>query len=184
MSAMAEGDLEWYAIRVRSNYEKTVSRLLQQKGYNEFLPTYEQASRWSDRVTQITRPFFPGYVFCQFGITKRMPILTTPGVVSIVGFGKIPAAIDPQEIAAVQRLVESGLATVPWPYCRVGQRVVIEEGPLVGVEGTVLEVRNAFRLVVSISLLQRSVSAEIDRVWIRPMSERQSFVPQAVDNRL
>ena len=165
------GKAEWYAVRVRSNFEKTVAGLLQQKGYTQFLPMYEQEMRWSDRVKTISKPLFSGYVFCHFDVTNRLPILMTPGVVSMVGFGKTPAPIAGSEIEAVQKIVDSGIGAIPWPFCTVGQRVVIEAGPLAGIEGRILDVRNSFRIVVSVSLLQRSVSAEIDRGWIRPIPE-------------
>jgi transcription antitermination factor NusG len=178
-----ENGEQWYALRVRSNYEKTVSSALEQKGYTQFLPTYEQKSKWSDRVKTISRPLFTGYVFCQFDVSNRLPILMTPGVVGVVGFGKTPAPVTESEIAAVQKIIDSGIAAVPWPFCPVGQRVVIEAGPLIGVEGRVLDIRNPDRIVVSVSLLQRSVSAEIDRGWIRPIQEPKGMTEQAAHLR-
>ena len=174
-----EDSQQWYALRVRSNFEKSVSFALEQRGYTQFLPVYEQKSKWSDRVKTISKPLFSGYVFCQFDVTQRLPILTTPGVVNVVGCGKIPAPVADSEIAAVQKIVDSGIAATPWPYCSVGQRVVIEAGPLAGVEGRVLDVRNSYRIVVSVSLLQRSLSAEIDRAWIRPIPEPTETIAQA-----
>jgi transcription termination/antitermination protein NusG len=176
---VSEACQQWYALRVRSNFEKSVSVALEQKGYTQFLPVYEQKSKWSDRVKTISKPLFSGYVFCQFDVTQRLPVLITPGVVSVVGCGKTPAPVTDGEIAAVQKMVDSGIAATPWPYCSVGQRVVIEEGPLVGVEGRVLAVRNSYRIVVSVSLLQRSISAEIDRAWIRPIPEPKQTIAQA-----
>jgi hypothetical protein len=70
---------------------------------------------------------------------------------------------------AVRRLINSGLLLAPWPFLEVGQRVLIERGPLAGVEGILQEIRKTFRLVVSVGLLQRSVAAEVDRSWIRPL---------------
>jgi len=93
--------------------------------------------------------------------------LTTPGVLSIVGVAKTPGPISDSEIFAVQRIVESGLAARPWPFVQVGQRVVIERGPLAGAEGILLKFKNNYRIVVSVSLLQRSISAEIDVETVR-----------------
>ena len=66
-------------------------------------------------------------------------------------------------------MVGSGLLVGPWPFLAAGQSVVIERGPLRGVEGVLQEVKKGFRLVVSVNLLQRSVCAEVDRNWIRPV---------------
>jgi len=165
----------WYALRVQSKYEQLVSATLRGKGYEEFLPLYRSRRRWSDRVKEIDLPLFPGYLFCRFAVNERlMPILTTPGIISIVGAGKTPIAISNEEIAAVQAIIRSGLPTLPWPCLTVGSRVFIHGGPLAGIEGICLNVDKVFRLLVSIPLLQRSVAVEIDREWVRPVVNRIS----------
>jgi transcription antitermination factor NusG len=102
-------------------------------------------------------------------VSDRLPILTTPGVIGIVGAGKIPIPIDLDEIEAIRAILRSGLAAQPWPSLRVGSKVYIERGPLVGLEGTITNTDKVYRLVVSVSLLQRSVAVEIDREWARPI---------------
>lgn len=160
----------WYAIRVRSKFERAVSTALLGKGYDEYLPLYRSTRRWSDRAKDLELPLFPGYLFCRLDVQVRLPILTTPGVISIVGTGKTPVAIPDGEIEAIQTLIRSGLLLQPWPQLVVGSRIVIEEGPLRGLEGVALDVKKKHRLFVSVPLLQRSVSVEIDREWVRPIS--------------
>src|SRR6185436_2955023 len=87
MHSAEEGTL-WYALHVRSRFEKVVSRNLRGKGYEEFLPLYRRTSRWSDRIKEIELPLFPGYVFCRFDRNNRLPVLTVPGVNSVVSVGK------------------------------------------------------------------------------------------------
>ena len=99
----------------------------------------------------------------------QLPVLTAPGVVGIIGFGKNPSPVPDHEIAYVRSLVQSGFLVTPWPFLQAGQQVVIERGPLAGVEGILEHVKGKFRLVVSICLLQRSVSTEVDRGWVRPL---------------
>lgn len=159
----------WFALRLRSNYERIAGAHLRERGYEEFSPCYKVERRWSDRTKQIDQFLFPGYIFCRFDPNDRLPILTVPGVVDIVGFGKSPQLIPDAEIERVRRMVESGLLVTPHPYLQVGQAVLIERGPLSGIEGILVEVKGKTRLVVSISLLQRSVSAEVDRGAIRPI---------------
>jgi transcription antitermination factor NusG len=160
----------WYAIRVRSKFEQAVSASLSGKGYDQYLPLYRSRRTWSDRAKDLDLPLFPGYLFCRFDVQVRLPILTTIGVISIVGTGRIPVAISDQEIDAIQTVIGSGLHLQPWPQLAVGSRVVIEQGPLKGLEGVALDVKKKFRLFVSVPLLQRSVSVEIDREWVRPIS--------------
>src|SRR5579871_4380941 len=132
-------------------------------GSQEFVPSYKTESHWSDRRKEIDRLLFPGYVFCRLDPANRLPVLKAPGVVDLVGFGKVPAPLADQEIEAIRRMVQSGLLVMPWPFLERGHRVLIEHGPLAGVEGILDEVKGKCRLVVSVNLLQRSVSAEIDR---------------------
>lgn len=164
-------ELPWYALRVRSNHERVAATHLRQRGIEEFLPTYVTERQWSDRKKKIEEFLFPGYVFCRLDAAVRLPVLTVPGAVNLVGFGSGPLAVPQAEIEAVQRLVSSGLLVSPWPFLHVGQRVAIERGPLTGVEGILVEIRKSYRLVVSIGMLQRAVSAEVDRNWIRPVAE-------------
>ena len=164
----------WFALRLRSNYERVSGAHLQERGYQLFTPCYQVEKRWSDRTKLMDQFLFPGYVFCRFDPNDRLPVLTVPGVVDIVGFGKSPEPIPDSEIERVRRLVDSGLLVSPHPYVQVGQAVLIENGPLSGVEGILVELRGKARLVVSINLLQRSVSAEVDRQSIRPISNLSS----------
>ena len=139
-------------------------------------PSYKVEKRWSDRIKQIDQFLFPGYIFCRFDPNDRLPILTAPGVVDVVGFGKLPEHVPDAEIERVRRMVESGLLVTPYPYVQVGQAVLIDRGPLSGVEGILVELKGKLRLVVSINLLQRSVSAEVDRHSIRTLHPRKQSV--------
>jgi transcription antitermination factor NusG len=161
----------WYAVRVRSNFEQVTAAVLAGKGYEQFAPTYKVRRAWSDRVKEIQVPLFPGYVFCRLDSANRLGVLTTPGVVNIVSFGKEPATVSDTEIEAIQTIVRSSLNAQPWPFVAVGRKVVLERGPLKGLEGIVADIKHDFRLVVSLTLLQRSVSVEVERDWIRPAPE-------------
>jgi len=142
---------------------------LRERGYEEFAPSYKIEKRWSDRTKQIDQFLFPGYVFCRFDPNDRLPVLTVPGVVDVVGFGKVPEPIPDAEMERVRKMVNSGLLVAPYPYVQAGQAVLIESGPLSGLEGILVEAKGKARLVVSVNLLRRSVSAEVDRRAIRPI---------------
>jgi len=160
----------WFAVQVRGRYETTTAGLLDGKGYETFLPLHKCRRRWSDRIKEIELPLFPGYLFCRFDIQRRLPILITPGVLSIVGIAKIPVPVDEGEIMAIQSIVKAGLQTQPCPYQRIGQRVRIDCGPLCGLEGIIENLKSKHRLMVSVTLLQRSVAVEIDEAWVSAVS--------------
>ena len=161
---------QWYALHVRPRFEKHVQTHLEDKGYEVFYPTYSSTRQWSDRVKSLSFPLFPGYVFCRFNVHARLPILITPGVNQVVGSGKTPITVDEAELAAIRRVMQSGVAAQPWPYLKVGETVQIENGPLEGLTGIVTRIKSSERLVVSVSLLMRSVAVELDSHWIKPVS--------------
>ncbi|HEY7337723.1 MAG TPA: UpxY family transcription antiterminator [Bryobacteraceae bacterium] len=160
--------LEWYALQVRQRTEKLTAQLLIQKGYEPFLPVYLVKRHWSDRVKIFDQPLFPGYLFCRLDPAVRLPVLKTPGVISIVGSGKEPIPVPENEIEAVWRIAKSAASAEPWPYLDCGDNVTISDGPLRGVEGILIAVKNAYKVVVSINLLQRSIAVEVDRGLILP----------------
>jgi transcription antitermination factor NusG len=133
--------LSWFALRVRSNYERIAAAHLRARGFEEFSPSCQVQRRWSDRTKTMEQFLFPGYVFSRLNPHDRLPVLTVPGVVSLVGFGKVPTAIPDQEIENIRTMVQSGLLMKPWPFLDVGQRVLIEQGPLAGVEGILQDVK-------------------------------------------
>jgi transcription antitermination factor NusG len=159
----------WYALTTKPRYESATARHLRSKGFDELAPVYRTRRRWSDRFKEIEFPLFPGYLFCNFTYEQRLHVLNTPGVSSIVGFGKQPAAIDESEIIAIRSIVDSGVRAWPWPYLHAGQRVRIEDGCLRGLTGTLVRENDCWRVVVNVELLQRAVMVEIDRDLLRPV---------------
>ena len=156
----------WFALQVRSRREAYVADWLRSKGYEEFLPQYKSRKRWSDRVKEVQNPLFPGYLFCRFDPQDRLPILKTPGVIQIMGFNRSPMPVDEAEISAIQTLVASGIPNTPWPFLHAGDVVEIQRGPLRGLRGSLVAFKGNYRLVLSVTLLQRSVAVEIDSGFV------------------
>ena len=152
----------WFAVQVKHNHEKAVSSLLRRQGLEEFLPLYRSRRRWSDRSKMIELPLFPGYLFCRFNPDSRTPVLRTPGVIRIVGAGGRSIPVDDAELTAIRAVVTSRLNAEPCSFLKQGQVVRIEEGPLAGLEGVVGSWKGSDRLIVSVTLLQRSVAVELD----------------------
>lgn len=166
MNTLQSDRPEWYAAQVWAGREHLSAKHLAVRGYTVFLPRYREYRRWSDRVKVHERALFAGYVFCCVSGNVVAKLVTTPGVLRIVGDGERPLPVPAGEIDALQRVVDAGLEAEPWEFLRVGQRVRIQAGPLRGTEGIFLRANDAHRLVLSISLLQRSVAVEIPPSWV------------------
>jgi len=152
----------WFALQTEPKNEKSVERLLSQKGYACFLPTYRQKRRWSARTVTVELPLFPRYIFCQFNSSAFGKAVATRGVLRVVGFGGRAAEIPVEEINALQLLAKSDVLREPWAYIPEGTLVQVETGPLAGAHGVVCSTEDKLRLAISVTLLQRSVAVQLD----------------------
>jgi transcription antitermination factor NusG len=157
MSEHTTPEQKWYALTVPYQHERKTEKALQSKGLETLVPVYRSRRIWSDRVKEVEMPLFAGYVLCQFDLTERIQVLDTPGVSKIVGFGGEVTALEDGEVAGIKRLVALKMPLAPWPYLRAGDRVRVEQGPMRGLEGTLLRTKDAMHLVIGIELLQRSI---------------------------
>jgi transcription antitermination factor NusG len=169
---MAQLESGWYAIHVRPKCERFVANLLAAKQYETFLPLYKERRRWSDRIKAVELPLIPNYVFCGLTGDTIGRVVTTPGVIRIVGAGRTPIAIEAAEMTALQRVDTLRLSAEPWPFLHVGELVELTDGPLSGVRGVLLRIKNEHRLIVSVSLLQRSIAVELDAASVISLAGR------------
>jgi transcription antitermination factor NusG len=168
------GLTQWFALAVKPRHDKAVARTLEGKGFETLVPLYRKYQRCGTRSAESKLPLFPGYVFCRFNVLMRLPILTTPGVTQILGTGNTPAPLSENEIVSLQTAINADLPLQPFPFLQVGQRVRIQEGVLAGVVGIVIRFKQSLRLVLSVTLLQRSILLEIDPYQVSVERETQA----------
>jgi transcription antitermination factor NusG len=159
---------EWNVIAVRPRSEKSVAQALSLRGVEQYLPVYRGRYRSAGRFKDVDLPLFPQYVFCKMKTGPRVQVLGTPGVFRFLAFGNQLATVDASEMENIRRAVSPGIELQPWPFLAVGDLVEIAEGPLSGLVGRLISAKGECRLILGISLLQRSVSVTIDRRWVRP----------------
>jgi transcriptional antiterminator NusG len=181
-SATSKGS-NWFALQVRARWESSTATQLSGKGYPVLLPTRRTKNR-NRTSTRTNPPLFPGYIFCEFDALNRLPILVTPGVIAVVSSGRVPMPVSDAEIAAIQTIISSGASAEPWPFLEVGNKVRFESGALRGLTGILIHVKGNHRIVVSVSLLRRSVAVEIDRECVSAFSSPNASPEPFVSQRL
>lgn len=161
---------QWFAIRVKSNRERVTADALRGRDVEVCLPVYQEHRSSRNRARVVELPLFAGYVFGRFDVNRRLPVITAPGVVHIVSVGNVPQPVDSREMASIFALLQTKIAAAPHPYA-TGCRVQLRAGPLRGVEGIVVTHSAATKLILSVTLLQRSIAVAVDPEWVQPARE-------------
>jgi transcription antitermination factor NusG len=163
----------WFVVQVVPRLETKVSLFLKCHGYESFLPTYKVKRRWSDRIKVLHQPLFPGYVFYRVNAGMFHPRTGESGMVRVVSFGGKPSAIPEDEIDALHQIVRTDVKTYPFhPYLRIGQKVQIKDGPLSGIVGAIVQIKNTKRLILSVDAVMQSICVDADVCGIADMSQK------------
>lgn len=154
----------WYAVHLMARHEKRVTQRLQENKVFTFLPLMKEIRQWSDRRARVEVPLFSCYTFVRMIQTEeeRLKVLRTPGVLSFVGSERVGTPIPNEEIESLQIAIRQKIPFAVHPFISVGNRVRIRGGALDGVEGTLLGHSGDKSLVISVELLQRSVSFRVE----------------------
>ena len=152
----------WFAIYTASKHEKRVAQHLEMKDIETFLPLYSITKRWKNRTTaKLELPIFPGYVFARFSATQRTRVVEVPMVYSIVSSRGSPTPVPDEEVARLRAALEARQAH-PYPYVKIGNRVRVRSGPLVGLEGIVVRTYGGLSVVLSVDMIQKSVAVHVE----------------------
>lgn len=157
---------DWYALYTRHQHERSVAEHLHLAGFHVFLPLYREVHQWRDRRKFVTLPLFPGYVFFAGDLHRRFEILNTPGVFSFVTCGSRLGIIPAAELEAIRRAVTLTRSPQPHPYLQSGERVRVCSGLLAGMEGIVERRKDSLRIIISVEMLRRSVSVDLEEVLL------------------
>jgi transcription antitermination factor NusG len=158
----ASRNMEWYVVHTWPRHEKSVFGQLRSRQVETFLPLYRPSKRWKNGQIGGQVPLFPGYLFVRIDIQHQLPVLQTSGVARFIGFGPRPAVVSNEEIAALEAAVTNGITVSPHPYLVVGSRVRIIRGPLAGLTGILTRDNQVSRVVLSVDLISRSISVQLD----------------------
>jgi transcription antitermination factor NusG len=162
-------DPHWYAAYTCARHEKRVGEQLGRKGLEFFLPLYRSRRRWKDRTVELALPLFPSYVFVRIPLQLRFKVLEVPSVVRLVGLEGHPTPLLDRDIEILRNGFAERLKAEPHPYLTVGRKVRICSGPLQGATGILVRHKERFRVVLSIDLIMRSLSVEVDAADVEPL---------------
>jgi len=163
-------EIPWYVAYARPRHEKHIARQLAERGVGSFVPLYTSVRRWKDRRKRLELPLFPGYVFVQIALQCKLDLLRLPGVVDFVRFQGSPVPVLSGEIESLRQGLSGACLVHPHPFLQAGRKVRIRGGALEGVEGIFVRRRGQTRVVLSVSLIQRSVAIEIEEADVEPLS--------------
>jgi transcription antitermination factor NusG len=158
-----------YAVKVRSRGEEVIANTLRAKHYEVLLPSYTALRRYSDRTRKVSCVLFTGYVFVRMNPENMLNLVSTVGVSYVVRSASGLLALSEAETRTIETLCQANkeASIEPCSYLRVGQRVRIETGPLIGLEGVLVRVRDMERVIVSVETLHSAVSIEIGHTRVR-----------------
>jgi len=165
----SEFALPWYVVRCKANAERTVAQSLTNRGITVFLPLQKRLSKRKN-IGLIQTPLFPGYIFAQFEYRASLLVVACPGVVNVLCRGPIPEPVDPIEMNSLLALSRQNVFMATLPTFEKGEKVRITDGPLADVEGIVVRDNGSQKLILSVTLLRRSIAAQIDREWIQGLN--------------
>jgi transcription antitermination factor NusG len=167
----------WFAVYTIPRHEKRLAEHFAVRQIEFFLPLYRTLRKWKDgsRI-HLELPLFPNYIFVRISRRERVRVLEVPGVLSIVGCGREPAPLPDSDIEGLRRGIESAKIE-PYPYLAAGEKVRINAGPLAGMEGVLIRKKNAFRVVLTISMIMQSASVEVDVGDLEPINHDFHPVP-------
>ena len=153
----------WYAVHTMARHEKRVAAQFQEKRICTFLPLLKQIHRWSDRRSIVEVPMFGCYAFVRMvqNVEERLKVLRTPGVLGFVGSERQGTPIPDEQIESLRKAINGNVPCLPHPFISSGKRVRIRGGALDGVEGIFVRQDRDQNLIVSVELLQRSVSIRV-----------------------
>ena len=172
----------WYAAYTKFQHEKTAVGLLDKKGFETFLPLYRTVHRWKDRNQLLILPLFPCYLFLRTSLERKLDVLSTAGIRWIVESAGNACAIPEAEIDALKKICATG-RVLPHPFLKQGDVVRVRSGSLAGMEGILARIKNQCRVVLSMELLQKSVSVEIDAANLEAVPVNRGFTPLAAVKR-
>ena len=162
----------WHIIYVRSRSEKKTFSELNEKGIQCYLPLQYQVKQWHDRKKKVLLPVFPGYVFIHVSQKEMLAVYQSRGFIRFVSTNNIPDVISSQRMSNIMKVLDGNFEVLE-DHFQTGDAVLIESGPLKGVEGTLIEDRKGSKFVLHLQEINKYVVVDAKLSLLKP---QQSFI--------
>ncbi len=158
---------KWWVAHTKSRNEKALAHDMVNRDINYFLPMTWNVRRKSRRTIKSLLPLFSGYIFFCGDETKRIEILKTNRIANLIEVADQQKFID--DLVQIERVLRNGETLIPHKYLKKGQKCRIIAGPLMGVQGIIVNIKGHTRLVLQVDILGQAASVDIEIDMIEPI---------------
>lgn len=150
----------WWVAHTKARFEKAFAWDLLRRRIGYFLPMVERVRVSGGRKRRVPTPLFGGYVFFCGDDQARFAAMTTNRLCQTIPVADQAQLID--ELAALEQALAGQAPLDPYPFAAVGRRCRVRGGPMLGIEGVVVERAKLARVVLQVSILGQGASMEVD----------------------
>ena len=169
---------KWIAVYTKSRHEKVVIQELEKKNIEAYCPILKERRQWSDRKRWVEFPLFRSYVFVKIELKNSLYILQTMGVHHSIKFqGKISTRPD-VIIQNIKNMIDGGFTVEQVEYFVKGDEVKVVDGPLKGMEGIVVKIKNENKLVLKVAAIQQAIAVQIHPGYLKPKKKHVNPILQ------
>ena len=169
---------KWIAVYTKSRHEKVVIQELENKNIEAYCPIFKERRQWSDRKRWVEFPLFRSYVFAKIELKNSIYILQTTGVHHIIKFQGNISIIPDEIIQNIKGMIDGGFTVEQVEYFVKGDEVKVVDGPLKGMEGIVVKIKNENKLVLKVAAIQQAIAVQIHPGYLKPKKKHVNPILQ------
>lgn len=156
----------WYLAYTKPRQESIAQQNLAQQEFDVYLPFYKKLKKTANGPEVLFEPMFPRYIFFRPGRSGQSisVVRNTKGINNLVRFGFEPATLDPELLDRIRQLehLRNNASVQEIDNLKAGQKVVLKNSPLSGLEGVVQTVSSK-RVAVLLEILGRPTLVKMER---------------------
>ncbi|MBN2711315.1 MAG: hypothetical protein JXR97_02635 [Planctomycetes bacterium] len=162
MRSLGEDCGAWCVAHLKSRQEKAFAHDLRQWGISYYMPLIEKRTRRSDngKIRKSLLPLFPGYLAVAIPWQERECLYQTRRLANLLPVDDQEQFIS--ELEGIRRALDSDVRVELAPNFELGQRVRVNSGPMLGLEGEVVQYRGETMFIIKVNMFQQAIRVELD----------------------